>query len=169
MRLFSYKEYSCPCNPAPWIYPHLFQAGTREPSGKLSGNSQGWAILADRQLDTREQCILSNVNGQSTVISVREMWEKKEKRKEKKQYENLGLLTRHIVCVLCQGVLFASFTGTNKITPISPKERWQLATQARDGFWSASHKINKIVKGVLAQQLSSFFFFSFALTAPTMW
>jgi len=84
---------------------------------------------------------------------------KKEKRKEKKQYENLGLLTRHIVCVLCQGVLFASFTGTNKITPISPKERWQLATQARDGFWSASHKINKIVKGVLAQQLSSFFFF----------
>jgi len=48
---------------------------------------------------------------------------KKEKSKEKKEYENLGLLTRHTVFVLCQRVLFASFTGTNKIIPISPKER----------------------------------------------
>lgn len=81
-----------------------------------------------------------------------------QKKKRKKEYENLGLLTRHTVFVLSQGVLFASFTGTNKIIPISPKERWQLATQARDGFCSASHKINKIVKCVLAQQLCSFFF-----------
>lgn len=46
-----------------------------------------------------------------------------EKKKTKKKDENLGLLTRHTVFVLCQGVLFASFTGTNKIIPISPKER----------------------------------------------
>lgn len=72
-------------------------------------------------MDATEQCIFSNVNGQNTVISVREMLKKK--KEKKKEYENLGLLTRHTVCVLCQGVLFASFTGTNKIIPISPKER----------------------------------------------
>lgn len=60
------------------------------------------------------------------------------------------------VFVLCQGVLFASFTGTNKIIPISPKERWQLAMEARDGFCSASYKINKRIKCVLAQQLAFF-------------
>lgn len=80
------------------------------------------------------------------------------KKKRNKEDENLGLLTRHTVFVLCQGVLFASFTGTNKIIPISPRERWQLAMEARDGFCSASHKINKRVKCVLAQQLTFFIY-----------
>lgn len=152
MRLLWYKEFSCLCNPAPLVYPCLFQAGTMT-LGKVQGKFRG---LGYTRGPTAGRYILLNVNGQNMAVSIREMF-KKLKEKKKKEKENLGLLTRHSVFVLCQGVLFASFTGTNKIIAISPKERWQLATQARDGFCSASHKINKTVKWVLPQQLSSLF------------
>lgn len=150
MRLLWYNEFSCRCSLASRIYPCLFQAGIVS-LGKSQGKFRG---LRYTRGPTAGCYILLNVSGQNMVISVREMFKKN--RREKKIL-NLGLLTHHSVFVLCQGVLFASFTGTNKIIAISPKERWQLATQVRDGLCSASHKINKTVKCVLPQQLSPFF------------